>query len=243
MNRLPNIRHRFTAVVVTAGVIGTAMIAVSQISARGDNQTPASTLTTSSQTPRASAASESLFSGIRQRGATLGSPAAPVTLVEYADLQCPYCADWARETLPVLVRDYVRGGKLRIVFKGLAFIGPDSDKALRTAVAAGRQDHLWELVHGLYARQEGENTGWVSDALVQEIAADSDLDGDKLLEERWSSYVETEIKEAAASAQAAGVQGTPSFEIGPTGGRLQLKHVSSLGTDGIVPTIEAELRR
>jgi protein-disulfide isomerase len=241
MNRLPNIRHRFAAVVVTAGVIGAALIAMSQISVRGDNQTPASTLTTSSQISRASAASESLFSGIRQRGATLGSPAAPVTLVEYADLQCPYCADWARETLPVLVRDYVRAGKLRIVFKGLAFIGPDSDKALGTAIAAGREDHLWELVHGLYARQEGENTGWVSDALVQEIASDSGLDGDKLLDERWSSHVETEVNRAAASAQAASVQGTPSFEVGPTGGRLHLMQVSSLGPEGIRHAIEAEL--
>jgi protein-disulfide isomerase len=98
-------------------------------------------------------------------------------------------------------------------------------------------------VHGLYARQEAENSGWVSDALVREIAADSGLDGDKLLQERWSSLVETEVDRAAASAQAAGVQGTPSFEVGPTGGRLQLKQVSSLGPDGFVPTIEAELRR
>jgi protein-disulfide isomerase len=242
MNRLSDIRHRFAAVVVTAGVIGTALIAASQMSVRND-QTPASTPATPSEIRRAPAESESLFSDIRQRGAALGSPAAPITLVEYADLQCPYCAQWARETLPVLVRDYVRGGKLRIVFKGLAFIGPDSEKALRTAIAAGREDHLWELVHGLYARQEAENSGWVSDALVREIAADSGLDGDKLLQERGSSLVETEVDRAAVSAQAAGVQGTPSFEIGPTGGRLQLKQVSLLGPEGIVPAIEAELRR
>ena len=81
----------------------------------------------------------SLFAGIEQHGAALGSPKAPVTLVEYADLQCPYCAQWARDALPTLVEDYVKTGKLRIVFSGMAFIGADSDKALRTAIAAGEQ--------------------------------------------------------------------------------------------------------
>ena len=75
-----------------------------------------------------------------------------------------------------------RPGKLRIVFHGLAFIGPDSDKALRTAIAAGQENHLWDLVHGLYASQGAENAGWVTDELVGEIAAGVPaLDGEKLL--------------------------------------------------------------
>src|SRR6185503_9216356 len=88
-----------------------------------------------------------MLDGVPQDGTALGSAGAPVTLVEYADLQCPYCAQWARDALPTLVEDYVRAGRLRIVFHGLAFIGPDSEKALRTAVAAGREGHLWEIVH------------------------------------------------------------------------------------------------
>ena len=73
-----------------------------------------------------------------------------------------------------------QSGKLRIVFNGLAFIGPDSDKALRTAIAAGQENHLWDVVHGLYARQGDENAGWVTDELVGEIAAGvPGLDGDE----------------------------------------------------------------
>ena len=44
----------------------------------------------------------------------------------------------------------MKTGKLRIVFNGMAFIGADSDKALRTAIAAGQENHLWDVVHGLY---------------------------------------------------------------------------------------------
>ena len=96
--------------------------------------------------------------GSRSEGSCSGDPDAPVTLVEYVDLQCPYCAEWAVRTFPVLVSDYVRTGKLRIVFHGLAFIGPDSDTALRTALAAGREDRLWDVVAGFYVRQGAENT-------------------------------------------------------------------------------------
>ena len=116
----------------------------------------------------------------------------------------------------------MRTGKLRIVFLGLAFIGADSDKALRTAIAAGQDDHLWDVVHGLYASQGAENSGWVTDELVGEIAARvPGLDGEKLLATRWENSVEPDLKHAADAATQAGVHGTPAFQLGPTGGRLE----------------------
>ena len=160
MDRLQDDRWRFAGALVVAAILTAVLIGASQI---GRRPTP--------RTTEPPPAVESLFAGIEQQGGALGSPEAPVTLVEYADLQCPYCAQWARETLPALVDEYVEAGKLRIVFQGLAFIGPDSDKALRTAIAAGQDDHLWDVVHGLYASQGAENAGWVTDGLVGEIAS------------------------------------------------------------------------
>src|SRR3954466_13042367 len=154
MRRLPYSRHRFTVVIAAAVAIATILIAASQVSARGAEQQ--ATAATPSE-PRVSPPGTSFAAGISQHGAALGSPSAPLTLVEYADLQCPYCGQWSRKTLPVLVRRFVRRGTLRIVFRGLAFIGPDSLTALRTAVAAGRQDHLWDMVEGLYNHQGAEN--------------------------------------------------------------------------------------
>jgi protein-disulfide isomerase len=167
-----------------------------------------------------------------------------VTLVEYADLQCPYCGEWSRRTLPVLVDRYVRKGELRIVFDGLAFLGPDSNTALRTAVAAGRHNHLWDVVDALYQRQGGENTGWVTDDLLGEIATGvRGLDRDKLLDERFQPWVDAELEHADAAARTAGVTGTPSFALGRTGGRLRLVPIRSLGPDGILPAIEQALAR
>jgi protein-disulfide isomerase len=230
MARFRSGHWRFAGVLGVAAVLAAVLIGASQIGASDATDTvPPQPV-------------ESLFSGIEQQGAALGSPDAPVTLVEYADLQCPYCAQWARETLPVIVHEYVETGKLRIVFNGLAFIGPDSDKALRTAIAAGQDDHLWDLVHGLYASQGGENSGWVTDGLVGQIASGvPGLDGDKLLSARWGSGVEPELRHAAAVAERAGINGTPAFQIGRTGGRLSLVEITSLGPEGIRPAIEAVL--
>jgi len=246
MDRLRNPRVRYAAVLSTAAALAAVLIGASQLSADDSSTTAASTDgTTSSHATVAPASPEpSLFAGIEQHGAALGSANAAVTLVEYADLQCPYCAQWARDALPTLVEDYVKPGKLRIVFRGLAFIGPDSDKALRTAVAAGENDHLWDVVHGLYLNQGHENTGWVTDELVAEIAASAPgLDGPALLDRRWDRAIASEIKRAAHAAQAAGVTGTPAFQVGQTGGRLELVRVDSLGPDGIVPAIKEVLSR
>jgi len=107
--------------------------------------------------------------GIPQQGTVLGRPDAPVTLVEYADLQCPYCGVWARETLPQLVREYVRTGKVKLVFRGLAFVGPDSATGLTTALAAANQGRLWQVVDLVYANQGEENSGWLDDELLRSI--------------------------------------------------------------------------
>jgi protein-disulfide isomerase len=231
-NVLHTPRRRFAAVLIAAVALAAALVGASQVGAGDARVEPALPL------------ERPLFAGIEQHGSALGSPSAPVTLVEYADLQCPYCAQWAREALPTLVDAYVRTGKLRIVFHGLAFIGPDSDKALRTAIAAGRQNHLWDVVHGLYVHQGAENAGWVGDGLVSEIADGvPGLDGAELLDARWETSVQPELKRAAVAAEEAGVKGTPAFQIGRTGGRLELVQVSSLGAEGIVPAIEAVLAR
>jgi protein-disulfide isomerase len=170
-------------------------------------------------------ATEALLQGIPQNGNVLGKPDAPVTIVEYADYQCPYCARWALDTLPAIVDEYVRPGKVRIVFQGIAILGEDSVTALEATVSAGMQDKLWNVGELLFHNQAAENSGWVTDDLLRDIGASvPGLDVDAMMDGRDSSEVANAIGEAQAGAQAAGVSGTPSFEIGKTGGEMtQLK--------------------
>ena len=164
--------------------------------------------------------------------------------MEYADLQCPYCAQWARGAFPRLVRDYVRTGKLRIEFRGLAFIGRDSDKALRAALAAGRQNRLWNMVELLYNNQGPENSGWASEELIDHIANSvTGLDVERFDADRRLGALDTELAKSQAQAEDAGVRGTPTFELGPTGSAPETLELTSLADDEFAAAIEALLDR
>ena len=154
------------------------------------------------------------FDGIPQDGVILGSPDATVTLIEYADLQCPACRAYTEAYLPTVVERYVRPGRVKAEFRGIAFIGQDSETALRYVLAAGLQDRLWELQEALYRNQGGENSGWVTEALLRGLAAEiPELDVDRLLADAQSDQVTAMITETARQADAAEVPGTPSLAI------------------------------
>src|SRR6266540_2985067 len=106
-----------------------------------------------SQKAGSPAAAVSALKGIPQSGVTLGSPDAPVTMVEFADLQCPFCAEYSRDVLPTLIDRYVRTGKVQLQLRLLRFLGPDSDRLARVAVAAAAQDRMWQFVELAYQRQ------------------------------------------------------------------------------------------
>src|SRR4051812_2823135 len=190
----------------------------------------------------AAAAPIDLIEGIPQHGLELGDPHAPVTLVEYGDLQCPYCAYWSRTTFPVLVRDYVRPGKVKLVFRGLAFLGPDSREALQAALAASAQNRLWNVVERLYAVQGPENSGWVDERLLRAVGGSvPGLDVDRMLSEAGAPAVGSAIAEAARDADAAGVRGTPSFELGRTGEPLRPFAAATLNPESFRPALDALL--
>ena len=233
---------RRRSVLLAAGIglaIGAVLIAASILSSRsGATSEPAAT----TQPLSAAAEISATLDGIPQDETALGSPDAPVTLVEYADLQCPYCAQWALGALPALVEEYVRAGRLRIEFRGLAFIGPDSEAALRTALAAGRQDRLWHAVELFYANQGTENSGWVTEDLIARLAASvAELDPGQVTADRESAAIDARIARAQAQARASNVRGTPAFEIGRTGSVLRSLKVTSLEAAQFREAVEAVL--
>ncbi|HSK15860.1 MAG TPA: thioredoxin domain-containing protein [Gaiellaceae bacterium] len=218
-------RPRLAAVAAAAATLALLLVAASLLGARGGDGGGAAT----GAAVFGASEVEQLLTGIPQEGSVLGEPDAPVTLVEYADLQCPFCAQWAVGTFRELVSDYVRAGQLRIEFRGMAFIGPDSERALRAALAAGEQNRLWHALELLYMNQGAENAGWVSDDLLDGIGRSvPGLDGERMLSATGSDSVTEAMARSAEQARAAGVQGTPSFEMGPTGGTLAPLEITSL---------------
>lgn len=93
---------------------------------------------------------------------TLGSASAPVTMTVWSDFQCPACRVLAEAVEPRLVTEYVATGKLRIEYRDLIVIGPESVDAAVAARCAGEQDRFWDFHGVLYANQSAENSGGLS---------------------------------------------------------------------------------
>jgi protein-disulfide isomerase len=81
-----------------------------------------------------------------------GNPTAPIAVVVYSDFQCPYCARFARETLPELNTSYVARGTVRVAFRHLPLtaIHPNAMGAARAAECARRQDKFWAMHDRLF---------------------------------------------------------------------------------------------
>jgi len=210
-------RNRTLAIAIAVSiVIAAALVAGSYLTRdKGDNAAPAETTSTGTTTTDTTNPALAVVAGIPQKGTVLGNPEATVRLLQFEDLQCPICKKYTDNAFPALVDEYVRPGLVKIDFRGLAFLGPDSEKALRIAVAAGYQNKLWEVAELFYAKQGEENSGWVTDSLIDEILAEvPGLDATKVKTDAKSAAVTKEIAAVQAEATALKVPGTPWFFIG-----------------------------
>lgn len=161
-----------------------------------------------------------LYKGIPQQNNVLGESSAPVTMIEYVDIQCPWSARFQTSAIPTIVRDYVRPGKLEFVQRLIGFIGPDSRSGRAAALAAGLQGKYFELVQILYVNQGEENSGWLTDDLLKSAAASiPGLDVTKLFADRDSSTVADEERALDADEAADKVDATPTIFIGRTGSK------------------------
>ena len=190
-----------------AALVIVALVAASLLLRGGDEADSATPTTTTPSSP------STLLDGIPQERAVLGAEDATVTLIQFEDLQCPICKRYQEEGFPGIVEEYVRPGKVKIRFVGLAFIGPDSEKALLYTLAAGEQGKLWQFADGLYANQGEENSGWVTDELLQELAVDFDLDWEKLKTDADGAVTLQQANSMATEAEQRGVPGTPWFYV------------------------------
>jgi protein-disulfide isomerase len=142
------------------------------------------------------------------------------------------------QVFPTLLERYIKAGKLRLELRLLRFVGPDSDPLTRTAAGAAAHDRMWQVAGLAYARQGAENSGYADQTFLDALVADAGL-------ERVDAGLPAEKVVAAAEAAAhhARIDATPSFLVGPTGGRLAHFQPDILSPEPFVERIEAELGR
>ncbi len=144
-----------------------------------------------------------------------GAADAPVTIVEYTDYQCPYCARHATETFPRLVTDMIDAGRVRYVVKDfpLDSIHPAARPAAVAARCAGEQDAYWAMHDALFAQQaQWSAAPALNDAFVA-LAADLGLDDAAFEACLTSGRHDAVIQANQDEGFALGVNGTPAFFI------------------------------
>jgi protein-disulfide isomerase len=164
----------------------------------------------------------------------VGKVDAPVTVAVWSDYQCPFCKRFDQTAVQQLIKEYADTGKVKIVFKDFAFLGADSEDASRIARA------VWETAPdkfaawhtAMFAKQDGENSGWGSEddilALTKSLGIDSVKVAD-LVKTKGDEYQKL-MDADKAEADTFGINGTPGTIIGTDmlSGALPYSNVKAL---------------
>jgi protein-disulfide isomerase len=198
-----------------------AVVVVGAILLTGGDDKPAA--------PPAAESESDAYAGIPQSGIHLGRASAPATLVEIADLQCPFCAAYSREALPSIVRDYVRSGRIRYELRLRSFLGRDSVRAAGAAAYAAQQDRMYQFADAFYRNQGVEESGYADRAFIESIAREAGVDPQQAAAAADDPLRFPAVKGGEMFARKLGSTGTPDFYV-RQGGRL-----APLGVQGTAP--------
>lgn len=146
---------------------------------------------------------------------TKGPVDAAVGLVVFSDYQCPYCAQWSHETLPLL-EDHADEGDLRIEWRDINVFGDASERASRATFAAALQDEFWEYHELLFADGETRSENDLSEEALIDLADEIGLDTDQFATDLNSQETIDEIDANAQLGLERGAHSTPVFVLGGT---------------------------
>ncbi len=136
--------------------------------------------------------------------------ASEVVLIEFADFQCPFCATHATSTGPALEEEFVKSGRLQMIFVNYPLtIHPYARKAGEAAVCAGKQKRFWEMYHWLFKHQaELDDTSLVRHA--EAVGLNRPTFVSCLSTGETAADIEADVN----TARRLGVSSTPLFFVG-----------------------------
>jgi protein-disulfide isomerase len=147
-------------------------------------------------------------------GRALGAADAPITIEVWEDFQCPVCGVFARNSEPRLIEEYVIPGKVRLVYRDMAFLGQESLDAAVAARAAERDSGLfWQYHDLLYQNQDGENEGAFNRTVLGDMAVSLGLDRATFLAALDDRELIDAVRAETAEGQRAGINSTPTLDI------------------------------
>jgi len=223
-------KRRITQLAGAGAVVVVAIVVILIATGGGGSSKP---VTKHEQTAIASQVASEL-AGVPQSGRTIGNPNAPVTIQYFGDLECPICKQFSDKAgaLPKLIAGPVKDGKVKIEYLSMQTATREPEvftTQQKAAYAAGAQNKAWHYIELFYNEQGAEDTGYVNEKYLQNIAQQiPGLNLSKWQAERSNPKYEAEIAADQQSANNNSLTGTPSFLIGKSGGALKKYEYSSL---------------
>lgn len=203
-------RIGWPAIAVALGIVAlVAAVVLTERSRRGDSS---ERITGAGAYGQTAAPKDTI--DLRTLGYSHGPEDAPITVYEFSDFGCPYCAKFALETYPELHREFVATGKVRWTYVPFVMGSfPNGDGAARAAECAGEQDRFWVMHDRLFQGQREWKGGRDPESLFAQYAAELELDV-----ERFASCYREDRRGQRTSlhnyvADALRVRATPSFFI------------------------------
>jgi len=143
----------------------------------------------------------------------MGDSNAPITILEWGDYQCTFCYRFHQNTLDIINDDFIKTGKVKLVFRDFPLNGPDSILAAEAAYCAQDQEKYWQYHNELYKNWGGEKTGWITRESLDRFALTVDLDlvefNTCLDDHKYQNRVNTHYE----FGKEIGIDATPSFLV------------------------------
>jgi protein-disulfide isomerase len=149
----------------------------------------------------------------QKNGVQLGSPDAPVLVVEYGDFQCSHCRNFYATTETQLISTFVDSGQVLYEFRPLDFLGPESTLSAEASLCAADQNFFWEYHDLIFTNYSTGNTGGYSESNLIDFASLLDLDQAAFNACLSGGEQSDLLLQIRADASASGVTGTPSFLV------------------------------
>ena len=148
-----------------------------------------------------------------QGSTMLGNPNAKITIVEFGDYQCTFCYKFHDETMKKINQEYIKTANVNFIYKDFPLNGEQSILASEASYCAQKQNKFWEYHDILYNNWGGENTGWITENVLQGFARDVGLNMDEFSQCLENSEYRQKVLDNEQFAREIGINATPSFLI------------------------------
>ena len=143
----------------------------------------------------------------------LGNSDAPITVLEWGDYQCTYCYKFHQNTLDTINDEFIKTGKVKLVFKDFPLNGPDSLLAAEASYCAEDQGKYWEFHDEVYKNWAGERTGWITRESLDRFAMTVNLDLEKFNTCLDEKKYQDKVNSIHNFGKELGIDATPSFLV------------------------------